>query len=176
MQYDVYVVEIDVKDFGSITARLDARSAPITVKNFIKLAESGFYEGVGFHRAAKGFVIQGGDPTGTGGGGSDEQIYGEFSKNGYDGNAIKHVAGVISMARSNDMNSASSQFFITIGDARNSLDGLYAGFGYIDDEDMEIVNDIAEYMLEHVTGEVIKNLDLQPKINSVKVVGKYNID
>ena len=102
--------EITVRDYGTIKLELDASVAPITVENFVKLAQSGFYDGLTFHRIMDGFMIQGGDPDGNGTGGSDEKIKGEFSKNGVP-NPISHVKGVISMARSNDPDSASSQFF-----------------------------------------------------------------
>ncbi len=133
-------VELVVKDYGTITLELDADAAPITVANFLKLAESGFYDGLTFHRIMDGFMIQGGDPDGTGSGGSGKTITGEFAANGVE-NDISHVAGVISMARSNDPNSASSQFFITVGDA-TFLDGNYAGFGHVT-EGLDIAQKIA---------------------------------
>ena len=136
----VYHAEITVKDYGTIHLELDAGAAPITVENFVKLAESGFYDGLTFHRIMDGFMIQGGDPTGTGGGGSGEHIKGEFAANGV-ANPISHVKGVISMARANDPDSASSQFFITVADA-TFLDGNYAAFGHVT-EGMEIAEQIA---------------------------------
>ena len=105
-------VELVVKDYGTITLELDADAAPITVANFLKLAESGFYDGLTFHRIMDGFMIQGGDPDGNGSGGSGETIKGEFAQNGVD-NPISHVKGVISMARAKNPDSASSLFFIT---------------------------------------------------------------
>ena len=167
---NTYRVEMDVKDFGTIKMTLDRKSAPQTVDNFVKLATEGFYNGITFHRAVDNFVIQGGDPNGTGTGGSPDKVYGEFSSNGYNGNHISHNVGVISMARSNDKNSASSQFFITIGDARESLDGNYAGFGYVDDESMEVVYAIAEYMIPLTTNGVISSKQLQPVITEVRVI------
>ena len=164
-----YRVEMDVEGFGTIKMTLDRNSAPETVDNFVKLATSGFYEGVTFHRAVEDFVIQGGDPNGTGTGGSPDKVYGEFSANGYYGNHISHDIGVISMARANDMNSASSQFFITIGDARASLDGSYAGFGYIDDESMSVVYAIAGYMIPLTSNGVITDKTKQPVISEVRV-------
>jgi peptidyl-prolyl cis-trans isomerase B (cyclophilin B) len=115
--------------------------APITVENYVKLAQSGFYDGLTFHRIMDGFMIQGGDPDGNGTGGSDEKIKGEFSKNGVP-NPISHVKGVISMARSNDPDSASSQFFITVADS-TFLDGSYAAFGRVT-EGMEVAEKIAK--------------------------------
>ena len=167
---DTYRVEMDVEGFGTIKMTLDRKSAPITVDNFIKLVEEDFYDGITFHRAVEDFVIQGGDPNGTGTGGSEEKIYGEFTKNGYYGNHISHNVGVISMARSNDMNSASSQFFITIGDARSSLDGSYAGFGYIDDESMTVVYAIAGYMIPLTSNGVISDKTKQPVITDVRII------
>ena len=132
--------EITVRDYGTIKLELDAAAAPITVENFVKLVESGFYDGLTFHRIMDGFMIQGGDPLGNGTGGSSEHIKGEFAAHGVD-NPISHVKGVISMARSSDPDSASSQFFITVADA-TFLDGSYAAFGRVS-EGMEIVEQIA---------------------------------
>ena len=133
--------EITVKDYGTIKLELDEGTAPITVANFIKLAQDGFYDGLTFHRIMDGFMIQGGDPRGNGTGGSDEHIKGEFAQNGV-ANPIRHVKGVISMARANDPDSASSQFFITVADA-TFLDGAYAAFGRVT-EGMEIAEQIAK--------------------------------
>lgn len=132
---------IDIKDYGKISLELDADTAPITVTNFVKLAKEGFYDGLTFHRIIKGFMMQGGDPLGTGTGGSDEEIKGEFAQNGVKNN-ISHVRGVISMARSQLFDSASSQFFIVHEDS-TFLDGQYAGFGHVTDG-MDIVDKICE--------------------------------
>lgn len=115
--------------------------APKTVENFVSLAKKGFYNGLIFHRVIKGFMIQGGDPEGTGCGGPGYSIYGEFADNGFK-NDLKHTEGVISMARSMDPNSAGSQFFIMHKNSPH-LDGSYAAFGKII-EGMEVVNKIAE--------------------------------
>ncbi len=133
--------EITVRDYGTIKLELDEGTAPITVANFIKLAKDGFYDGLTFHRIMDGFMIQGGDPDGNGTGGSKDKIKGEFTKNGVN-NPISHVKGVISMARSNAPDSASSQFFITVADA-TFLDGSYAAFGRVT-EGMEIAEKIAK--------------------------------
>lgn len=123
------VVLIKMKDGGEMILKLYPEYAPKTVENFIKLAKSGFYKGLTFHRIMKNFMIQGGDPDGTGGGGSDEPIFGEFASNGYTKNTLSHKRGVISMARqADDNNSASSQFFIMHADYAG-LDGDYAAFG-----------------------------------------------
>ena len=133
--------EIEVKDYGTIKVELDADTAPISVTNFVKLAQEHFYDGLTFHRIIDGFMIQGGDPEGTGRGGSDETIKGEFSENGVK-NDISHERGVISMARSSDPDSASSQFFIVHEDS-TFLDGEYACFGYVTDG-MDVVDAICE--------------------------------
>ena len=140
-QQTLRYAEITVRDYGTIKLELDAGSAPLTVANFVKLAEAGFYDGLTFHRIMDGFMIQGGDPSGNGTGGSGETIPGEFAQNGVD-NPISHVKGVISMARAKDPNSASSQFFITVADA-TFLDGSYAAFGRVI-EGMEIAEQIAK--------------------------------
>ena len=137
----VHHAEIAVEGYGVITLELDADTAPVTVENFCSLAESGFYDGLTFHRIISGFMIQGGDPDGNGTGGSKERIKGEFSANGVENN-ISHVRGVISMARSDDYNSASSQFFIVHQDSL-FLDGSYAAFGRVTDG-MEVVDAICE--------------------------------
>lgn len=124
------VVLIDMAELGQIVAELYPDAAPVTVHNFIDLVESGFYNGLTFHRIIDGFMIQGGCPQGTGFGGSGTNIIGEFSSNGID-NPILHHRGVLSMARGgHDMNSASSQFFI-MHDASPHLDGDYATFGRV---------------------------------------------
>lgn len=162
-------IEIDVAGYGVICAELDGDSAPITVSNFLKLTKEGFYDGLTFHRVVPGFVVQGGDPEGTGMGGSDKTIKGEFSENGVD-NPLKHTRGALSMARSQDPNSASSQFFIVQEDAAGAqLDGKYAVFGYVT-EGMEIVDKIcSDVPVQDSFGSVLP--DDQPVITSVKVVG-----
>lgn len=134
------MIIIEMNDGGIIKLKLDEKAAPKTVKNFRKLVKEHFYDGLIFHRVIKGFMIQGGDPSGTGMGGSKETIPGEFSANGFD-NPLKHTAGVISMARTMDPDSASSQFFIMHKDAPH-LDGQYAAFGKVV-EGMEVVDRIA---------------------------------
>ena len=139
-------VVIDVKDFGKITVELYPDIAPITVKNFKKLVNEKFYDGLIFHRVIEDFMIQGGDPLGNGTGGQTDangtkiNIKGEFSENGVK-NTLAHTRGVISMARSGDPNSASSQFFICQV-SYPSLNGKYASFGKVT-EGMEVVDAIA---------------------------------
>ena len=133
-------VKIEIEDYGYIIVELNKDAAPITAENFLKLVNEGFYDGVGFHRIIEGFMIQGGDPEGTGGGGSGENIKGEFTANGVM-NPIQHVRGVISMARAQPFNSASSQFFIVHQDS-TFLDGDYAAFGRVV-EGMDVVDKIA---------------------------------
>jgi|UPI0003B77B7D peptidyl-prolyl cis-trans isomerase B (cyclophilin B) len=159
-------VTITVKDYGTIELELDAEAAPITVQNFLDLAGQGFYDGLTFHRIISGFMIQGGDPLGNGTGGSDKEIVGEFSENGYENN-ISHKRGVISMARSMDPNSASSQFFIVHADA-DFLDGQYAGFGHVT-SGMEVVDKICEDARPIDNNGTIPK-DKQPVIESVKVI------
>ena len=151
----IHHASIVIKDYGTIKIELDANTAPITVANFAKLVNEGFYNGLTFHRIIDGFMIQGGDPLGNGFGGSDENIKGEFSINGVKNN-ISHKRGVISMARSNDYNSASSQFFIVHEDS-TFLDGQYAGFGRVL-EGIEIVDKICEDIkVEDGNGTVLKS-------------------
>ena len=134
------MVKIEMENGGIIELELYPETAPITVKNFEKLVSEGFYDGLIFHRVISGFMIQGGDPTGTGYHGSDETIKGEFLANGVV-NKLSHTRGVISMARSQNPNSASSQFFICHEDAV-FLDGNYAAFGKVT-KGMEVVDAIA---------------------------------
>ena len=168
---DVYYVAMSIKYYGVIIVKLDAKAAPITVKNFVKLVREDFYDGLTFHRVIDGFMIQGGDPDANGTGGSDEEIYGEFLLNGYN-NPIKHERGVISMARSNDPNSASSQFFICNANSANvyGLDGSYAAFGHVI-EGMEVVDEITSYSLQFVGANgMIKNKKDQAIISEMKVI------
>ena len=140
------MVQIEMENGKLIKLELDAEAAPITVANFEKLVKAGFYDGLIFHRVIAGFMIQGGDPTGTGMGGADEKIKGEFKQNGWD-NPLKHTRGVISMARSMMKESASSQFFIMHEDAPH-LDGSYAAFGRVV-EGMEVVDEIASVQTDY---------------------------
>ena len=154
---------IEVKDYGTIKLELDADNAPITVANFAKLVNEGFYDGLTFHRIISGFMIQGGDPLGNGTGGSDEEIKGEFEINGVKNN-ISHTRGTISMARAQDYDSASSQFFIVHEDSE-FLDKQYAGFGHVT-EGMEIVDKICEDTeVEDNNGTVLK--ENQPIIEKI---------
>jgi len=163
-----HYVQIDIADYGSITAELDADTAPITVTNFMKLTESGFYDGLTFHRIISGFMIQGGDPNGNGTGGSDQKIKGEFSANGVENN-IAHERGVLSMARSMANDSASSQFFI-MHEAAPHLNGQYAAFGRVL-EGMEVVDEICRSVpVTDYNGTVSKQN--QPVINSIKRIEK----
>lgn len=134
------MIKIEVKGFGTIMVELDKEAAPKTVENFEKLVSEGFYDGLTFHRIIKGFMIQGGDPLGNGTGDSKIKIPGEFKSNGWD-NPISHKRGVISMARAQNPNSASCQFFIVHEDSE-FLDGDYAAFGHVTDG-MDVVDAIA---------------------------------
>ena len=159
-------VEITIKDYGTIKISLDAEAAPLTVENFLKLTKEGFYDGLTFHRIMNGFMMQGGDPEGNGTGGSDETIKGEFAENGGD-NPLSHTRGAISMARSQDYDSASSQFFIVHEDS-TYLDGQYAAFGYVT-EGMDVVDKICETVPAiDQNGTVLP--ENQPVIESMKIM------
>ena len=159
-------VEINVKDYGTINVELDGDAAPVTVANFLDLAGNGFYDGLTFHRIISGFMIQGGDPLGTGMGGSEREIKGEFDSNGVK-NPLSHTRGAISMARAQRKDSASSQFFIVHEDS-TFLDGEYACFGYVTDG-MDVVDAICEdTKVEDNNGTVAK--ENQPVIESIKVI------
>ena len=161
-------VQIDIENYGSITAELYGEEAPITVKNFMGLVDSGFYDGLTFHRIIDGFMIQGGDPLGNGTGGSSTKIKGEFAANGVE-NEISHVRGVLSMARSSANNSASSQFFIMHADA-DYLDGNYAAFGRVL-SGIEVVDAVVKGTpVTDDNGTVAKAN--QPKITSIKRIEK----
>lgn len=164
--YGTVHVTIDVKDYGTISVELDGANAPISVSNFISLVKDGFYDGLTFHRIMSGFMMQGGDPEGTGTGGSDKTIKGEFSLNGVE-NPLSHTRGAISMARSNDYNSASSQFFIVHEDS-TFLDGQYAAFGYVTDG-MDIVDRICADTPVVDNNGTVKKED-QPIITSIEVI------
>ena len=152
----IHHADISIRDYGDIKVELDADTAPITVTNFVKLAQEGFYDGLTFWRIIDGFMMQGGDPKGNGTGGSGETIKGEFS----------HVRGIISMARSTDPDSASSQFFIVQSDS-TFLDGDYAAFGKVT-EGMDIVDEICKNANPTDDNGTIK-ADEQPVIDSIQI-------
>lgn len=158
--------EITIADHGTITLELDANAAPRTVANFEHLANSGFYDGLTFHRIINGFMMQGGDPEGNGTGGSDANVIGEFTENGYI-NSLSHTRGAISMARADDYDSGSSQFFIVHEDNQPSLDGKYAAFGYVVDG-MDIVDTICTTAVPTDSNGSIAAAD-QPIITTVTV-------
>lgn len=163
---EVIKAVIDVKDYGVIKLDLYPDVAPKTVANFKKLTESGFYDGLTFHRIMEGFMIQGGDPKGNGTGGSDEEIFGEFTANGFTNN-LSHTRGVISMARNSvSMDSASSQFFIVQQDS-TFLDGQYASFGKVT-EGMEVVDQITKDAKPIDNNGTIPSAQ-QPVINSITI-------
>ena len=141
------VITITMENGGVIKAELYPEYAPNTVNNFLALAGSGFYDGLIFHRVIPGFMIQGGDPEGTGMGGPDYSIRGEFRSNGFKANTLKHTAGVLSMARAMNPNSAGSQFFIMHEDAPH-LDGQYAAFGKVI-EGIEVVDKVASVKTDY---------------------------
>lgn len=160
-----HYVEIEVENYGTMTVALIESEAPETVKNFVDLVGQGFYDGLTFHRIMSGFMIQGGDPLGNGTGGSEKEIKGEFMANGVN-NRLSHVRGAISMARSEDPNSASSQFFIVHEDS-TFLDGNYACFGYVTDG-MEVVDKICADAKPVDNNGTIPP-DAQPVIKSIKL-------
>ena len=161
------IVTMEVEDYGTIKIELYPEYAPNTVANFVSLIESGFYDGLTFHRLVPGFVLQGGDPDGNGTGDPGYTIDGEFAANGYTKNTLSHETGVISMARSSDYDSAGSQFFIVLDDsAKTSLDNLYAGFGKVIDG-MDIIEEIAEN--EEIANDVTGALEENITITSVTV-------
>ena len=161
------IVTMEIEDYGTIKIELYPEYAPNTVANFVSLIESGFYDGLTFHRLVPGFVLQGGDPDGNGTGDPGYTIDGEFAANGYTKNTLSHETGVISMARSSDYDSAGSQFFIVLDDsAKTSLDNLYAGFGKVIDG-MDIIEEIAEN--EEIANDVTGALEENITITSVTV-------
>ena len=162
----IHHAEIVIKDFGTVKVELDGDTAPITVQNFMDLANEGFYDGLTFHRIMEGFMIQGGDPNGDGTGGSEKTIKGEFSANGVN-NDISHKKGVISMARAQDPDSASSQFFIVQEDSE-FLDGQYAAFGHVT-EGMEFVDIIAKEAKPIDDNGTIPKEE-QPVIETIKII------
>lgn len=157
--------DIEIEGYGTITVELDGESAPETVANFIKLSEEGFYDGLTFHRIIDGFMMQGGDPNGNGTGGSGETIKGEFTANGVENN-LSHTRGAVSMARSKDYDSASSQFFIVQKDSPH-LDGGYAVFGYVT-EGMDIVDEICK-SAEPVDSNGTIPAEKQPVITKIAI-------
>ncbi|MBQ9825489.1 MAG: peptidylprolyl isomerase [Solobacterium sp.] len=164
--HDTVYVEMDIEDYGKVVLELDGSQAPITVTNFVNLVNSQFYDGLTFHRIMDGFMVQGGDPTGTGFGGSSQTIKGEFAQNGVENN-ISHKTGVISMARSSNMDSASSQFFICVADDE-FLDGSYAAFGHVS-EGLDVMMQIAKDA-EPIDDNGTIPAENQPKINNMKVI------
>ena len=138
-----YYADIEIENYGTVTVQLNEKAAPVTVENFIELAESDYYDGKTFHRIMEGFMMQGGSENGDGKSvAGAETIVGEFAANGYN-NPLTHTRGAISMARASDYDSGSTQFFIVHQDNQESLDGLYAAFGYVV-SGMDIVDEICE--------------------------------
>ena len=166
-----YYADIEIADYGTITVELDQEAAPVTVSNFVNLAQNGFYDGLTFHRIIEDFMMQGGDPNGDGTGGNTDEdgneinIVGEFTNNGYE-NSLSHTRGAISMARSDAYDSASSQFFIVHEDS-DFLDGDYAVFGYVT-EGLEIVDSVCETAEPTDDNGTIES-DAQPVITSITI-------
>ena len=157
------IITITMEDGGVMKAELYPEYAPNTVSNFLSLASSGFYNGLIFHRVIPGFMIQGGDPEGSGMVGPGYSIRGEFRRNGFKANTLKHTAGVLSMARAMNPNSAGSQFFIMHKNAPH-LDGDYAAFGKII-EGMDVVDRIASVQTDYsdrpMEDQVIRSMTVE---------------
>ncbi|MEG0794250.1 MAG: peptidylprolyl isomerase [Bacilli bacterium] len=154
------VVTMEIKDYGTVVMELYPKIAPNTVANFVSLIEDGFYDNNNFHRLVPGFVLQGGDPKGNGTGGPGYAIKGEFVNNNYFNNTLSHSTGVVSMARSQNNDSAGSQFFIVLDDkAKASLDNSYAGFGKVI-EGLDIIKKIEDAALvdDNETGKLKENI------------------
>ncbi len=164
------IIKINVKDFGTMTAELYPLQAPKTVANFVKLAEEGFFEGLIFHRVIRGFMIQGGGYTEEMEHKECDAIAGEFRANGFAQNTLKHTRGVLSMARTSDPNSASSQFFVMHMDAPH-LDNQYAGFGKVT-EGLDVLDAIANTPTGNY-GWYMQDVPQTPVvIESIEVVSK----
>ena len=163
----LHYVEMAVEGYGTIIMEIDADAAPISATNFLKLANSGFYDGLTFHRIISGFMAQGGDGSATDRAAEAETITGEFALNGYD-NPISHTRGVVSMARAQDYNSASSQFFIMHADY-TGLDGAYAAFGRVI-EGMDVVDGMCKDADPNAYNGMLEKGD-QPVISYVKLLG-----
>ncbi|MBO5008816.1 MAG: peptidylprolyl isomerase [Clostridia bacterium] len=164
-------VKFELEEGGAFVMELYPEYAPDTVKNFLNLVHDEFYSGITFHRVIPGFMAQAGDPEGTGMGGSEEKIKGEFASNGYDKNTLKHERGTVSMARTNDPDSASSQFFICFEEAPH-LDGEYAAFGKVV-YGMRNVDKIAESAVDENDKPLIDVVIKSAKIISDSEFKKY---
>ncbi len=163
----LHYVEMEVKDYGTMIIEVDADAAPVSATNFLKLVNSGFYDGLTFHRIISGFMAQGGDGSATDRADEAQTITGEFALNGYD-NPISHTRGVISMARAQAYDSASSQFFIMHADY-TGLDGSYAAFGRVI-EGMEVVDGMCEDADPNAPNGMLEKED-QPVISYAKLLG-----
>ena len=161
------IVTITMENGDVMKAELYPEIAPNTVNNFISLVKKGFYDGLVFHRVIRGFMIQGGDPQGTGMGGPGYSIKGEFTYNGFS-NDLKHTPGVLSMARAMDPNSAGSQFFI-MHETSPHLDGQYAAFGKVTDG-LDVVNKIAEVPTDY------SDRPLEPQMIQNMTVDTFGVD
>ena len=178
LKYDTKnpVVEMDIKDYGKVYIELYSDMAPNTVSNFVYLVKTGFYDNNTFHRLIDGFVLQGGDPTGTGTGGPEYSIKGEFSANGFK-NDLLHEEKVVSMARATSYNSAGSQFFIMIGKAEH-LDGQYAAFGKVIDgwDIIEKIVDVNKTKVSDNNGTLINNLTISKTLIDLNGYSKANVE
>ena len=168
-------VKVTMENGDSFVIELMPEYAPETVENFLSLVNSGFYNGLTFHRIIDGFMAQGGDPDGNGTGGSDKEIKGEFSENGFTQNTLSHDRGVVSMARSSDPDSASSQFFICYsGNYKSSLDGKYAAFGKVV-EGMEVIDAFTEIQMLYNASEGAFSRPSEPPVMKTVEVVDYTV-
>ncbi len=164
--YGTHTAVMTIKDFGEVKIELYGDIAPVTVANFVKLINKGFYDGLTFHRAIEDYMLQGGDPNGDGTGNSATRIFGEFKSNRFE-NKLSHTRGVISMARARDYNSASCQFFIMLAD-ETRLDGDYAAFGKVV-EGMDIIDNVVKSIKTVGTNGEIATKD-QPIIEKITML------
>ena len=164
--FGTHTAVMTIKDFGEVKLELYGDIAPVTVANIVKLIKDGLYDGLTFHRAIEGYLLQGGDPNGDGTGNTATRIYGEFKNNGFE-NKLSHKKGVLSMARARDYNSATCQFFIMVGD-ETRLDGDYAAFGKVI-EGMEIIENVMSSIKTNDPNGLIPH-EKQPIIEKIEML------
>ena len=167
-------VKFEIENGGTFVMELYPKYAPKTVANFCDLVNEGFYNGLTFHRVIPGFIVQSGDPTGLGTGGSDEKIEGEFKSNEYEKNTLKHEKGTVSMARTEDPDSATSQFFICL-EEDSSLDGQYAAFGKVV-YGMDTVDEIGEATTDEKDKPLVDIVIKKATIISNEEYSKYPME
>ncbi len=164
--FGTHTAVMTIENYGEVTIELYGDIAPVTVANFVNLVNRGFYNGLTFHRAIEGYMLQGGDPQGDGTGNSTTKIYGEFESNGWE-NSLSHKRGVLSMARARNKNSASCQFFIMVGD-ETRLDGDYAAFGKVI-EGIDVIDNIMKSVKNDDPNGMLSS-DKQPVIERIEML------